>query len=262
MGAHKLTRRQTIGIAGAAGAGYVLAGPRGLLDHLNDSDEALAKAAKKCVRLTPEQEEGPFYVNVNMIRRDIRESSQGVPLTLRVRVINPKTCRPIRHAAVDIWQANAAGVYSDEASEGTTGQSYLRGIQFTNKKGFATFQTIYPGHYQGRTTHIHVKVHIASEQSGGGISGGHVSHTGQLFFDDDVTTQVYAANSVYGGSTAARVLNSNDQVYTGQNGQRALLALKGGPSSGYTGSIVLGVNPNATPAAVGGGGGQGGPLSA
>ena len=246
----RLTRRQTIVIAGAAGAGYLLAGPGGVLDHLHDpDDEALAKAAGKCLRLTPEQEEGPFYVNVNMIRRDIRESSQGVPLTLRIRVIDVKTCRPIRHAAVDIWQANAAGVYSDEASENTVGQTYLRGIQFTNKKGFATFRTIYPGHYQGRTTHIHVKVHIASKRGAGGISGGHVAHTGQIFFDDDVTTRVYDADSVYDGSTSSRVLNSSDQVYTRQGGSRALLSLKGDPSSGFTGTIVLGVNPKATPAA-------------
>ena len=31
------------------------------------------------------------------------------------------------------------------------------------KKGFATFQTIYPGHYMGRATHIHLKVHIAAK---------------------------------------------------------------------------------------------------
>ena len=57
----------------------------------------------------------------------------------------------------------------------------MRGLQKTNAKGLAVFQTVYPGWYQGRTVHIHVKVHL----------GGNVVHTGQLYFPDAVTDTVY-----------------------------------------------------------------------
>ena len=53
----------------------------------------------------------------------------------------------------------------------------MRGIQRTDARGLARFDTVYPGWYTGRTVHIHVKVHV----------GGNVIHTGQLFFNDALT---------------------------------------------------------------------------
>ena len=65
------------------------------------------------------------------------------------------------------------------------------GQQITNSEGIATFNTIYPGWYIGRATHMHVKVHIAASLTSIGgvvhVKGGHVSHTGQFFFDDALT---------------------------------------------------------------------------
>ena len=33
----------------------------------------------------------------------------------------------------------------------------LRGVQFTNDEGIAVFDTLVPGHYAGRTNHMHGK---------------------------------------------------------------------------------------------------------
>ncbi len=60
-------------------------------------------------------------------------------------------------------------------------RTFLRGVQKTDANGLAVFTTIYPGWYQGRAVHIHVKVHV----------GGNVVHTGQLFFSDALTDAVY-----------------------------------------------------------------------
>ncbi len=57
-----------------------------------------------------EQEEGPFYVDLGKVRANIVEGEEGVPLDLRVRVIDHKRCLPVTNAAVDIWQCNADGV--------------------------------------------------------------------------------------------------------------------------------------------------------
>ena len=161
----RLTRRQTLGIAGAAGTAAVLGGSAGkLLSHMaEEPDEVTAATAARSCKLAPEVTEGPFYVALDRIRKDITEGRPGVPLTLKLRVVDVKKCAPIHAAAVDIWHCDAGGLYSDESSNGTAGQTYLRGVQLTNKKGYATIRTVYPGHYTGRATHIHLKVHIGGK---------------------------------------------------------------------------------------------------
>src|SRR6201987_3174902 len=104
----------------------------------------------------------------------------GAPMLLRTTVVDATTCRPIKNAAVDVWHADAGGVYSGFGS-GAASRTFMRGIQRTNAKGLAQFRTVYPGWYQGRTVHIQVKVHI----------GGNVMPTGQLYFADSLTDAVY-----------------------------------------------------------------------
>src|SRR3954466_6887434 len=98
----RLTRRQTLGIAGAAGSAVVLGGGAAKLfsQMAEQPDEVTAATAARSCRLTPEGTEGPFYVALDRIRRDITEGRPGVPLTLKIRVIDVKRCRPIHSAAV------------------------------------------------------------------------------------------------------------------------------------------------------------------
>src|SRR5262245_40706900 len=112
----RLTRRQTLEIAGAAGGALVLGGAAGkAITGLADGDEVTRAMAAKACLLSPEVTEGPFYVALDRIRRDITEGRGGVPLTLRTRVIDVKRCRPVHRAAVDIWHCDAGGLYSDES---------------------------------------------------------------------------------------------------------------------------------------------------
>jgi protocatechuate 3,4-dioxygenase beta subunit len=130
--------------------------------------------------LTPELTEGPYYFDADSIRSDIREDRDGVRLRLAIRVRDADGCNPLPNAVVDIWHCDAGGVYSGfDAGEG---ERFLRGAQVTNADGIARFTTIYPGFYQGRTVHIHAKVHLDRT----------TVLTTQLFFDDDVTDAVYA----------------------------------------------------------------------
>ena len=108
MDGAKLTRRGSI-----VGFGGLLLG---LLGWKASSSEgagpaAVASGAVSCV-LTPEQTEGPYYIAGEKLRRNITEGRPGVPLLLRLRVVDASTCRPIKGAAVDIWHADALGVYS------------------------------------------------------------------------------------------------------------------------------------------------------
>jgi protocatechuate 3,4-dioxygenase beta subunit len=190
---------------------------------------AVASGLVTCV-LSPEMTEGPYYVAADAkIRKDIRAGRPGTALALKLGVANVATCKAVKGAAVDIWHADAGGVYSDEAQNDTVGQTFLRGVQKTNASGIATFTTIYPGWYPGRTVHIHVKVHI----------GGNVVHTGQLFFDDTLTDKVFA-KTPYSTRPNRDTRNANDSIYV-NGGSRSLLSVKKqGP--GYAATIWMGVH--------------------
>lgn len=251
-----MTRRRSLALLGSGGAVLWGTGVTGSVGsafaRASDGDDYVADAAKAC-SLTAEQEEGPFYVALEQVRADIVDGQAGLPLQLEITVINSLTCKPLRHAAVDIWQCNASGVYSDISSEDTVGKTYLRGVQFTDKHGKVTFTTVFPGHYVGRTTHIHARVHISSAESDGKLAGGHIAHTGQMFPPDAVDAEVYKL-SPYNAETAAIVTHAEDRVWTQQHGYESQLTIKQLGSrltKGLVASVALAVNPKATPALIG-----------
>ncbi|MCZ7582674.1 MAG: hypothetical protein M5R36_04685 [Deltaproteobacteria bacterium] len=106
-------------------------------------------------------------------------------MVLTVTVVRASDCSPIKDAAVDIWHCDAGGLYSGYPGQlggvDTTGETFLRGTQITDDAGIARFDSIYPGWYPGRTTHIHFKVHLSSN----------LEATSQMYFPEDVTTAVY-----------------------------------------------------------------------
>lgn len=136
--------------------------------------------------LYPQQTEGPYYVDGDMLRADVREDRQGTLLVLALQVLSADGCTPLANAAVDIWHCDAAGIYSGFQGQlgglNTTGQIFLRGTQLTGADGRVQFTTIYPGWYPGRTTHIHFKVHLTPTRE----------VTSQLYFPEELNREVYA----------------------------------------------------------------------
>src|SRR5215211_6762554 len=94
-----LTRSSLLKLAGAMAAAV---GADALGRHSLGDEDALAADAVACV-LTPEQTEGPYYIANERVRRNVAEGRPGLPLTLQLAVVNARTCRPIKGAAVDIW---------------------------------------------------------------------------------------------------------------------------------------------------------------
>ena len=131
-----LTRRDSLlglgGVAPAAlGAGGVLAALDGDdAEAAASGPAAVASGLVTCV-LTPEMTQGPYYLDGDKLRRDIREGRPGTRLDLATTVVDVSTCKPIKGAAVDIWHADAGGTYSGFAQEGTDGDTFMRGIQRT-----------------------------------------------------------------------------------------------------------------------------------
>ena len=253
--------------------------------------------------LTHEQEEGPYYVDQELLRSDIREGLAGKPLTLRMQFIDVVKGTPLRQAAVDIWHCDASGIYSGytQASmqmgppprgnrsgsddgpppppdgdfgpppggdfgpppggggppshKPTDQKTFLRGIQITDDVGIVEFSTIFPGCYMGRTNHVHMKVHIGGHASGHYYAGGHVSHTGQVFFPEEISTAVVAAEP-YASHRIHRTTLEEDHVFSDQNGSDSMANIKlvSGEKS-YLATVTLGVNPDVTPKPVNGFGG-------
>jgi protocatechuate 3,4-dioxygenase beta subunit len=242
-----MRRREMMALSAGALASIALSACGADEDDAPRSVAGGATTTPDCV-LTPEQEEGPFYIDLAQVRRNIVEDRPGVPLALTLTVVNANTCQPIRDAAVDIWHCDALGRYSGEPSEGSEGETYLRGVQLTDANGLAEFATIYPGQYPGRTTHIHVKVHIGGQRSDGTYSGGHVSHTGQLFTADQDDAEVFAL-APYNRSTAEITPRNTDFIFRDQNGSSSVLVLAPAGNSpardGFTARATLGVDPSA-----------------
>jgi len=220
MDEQRVTRRGSLLTLGGAGIAAALGWKA--VDEASAGPAAVASGAVSCV-LAPEQTEGPFFLPGDKLRRNVTEGKAGVPLTLKLTVLDVSNCKPIKGAAVDIWHCDAVGTYAS-----ATNRTFLRGIQKTDAKGVAIFKTIYPGWYEGRTVHIHVRVSL----------GGNVVHTGQLYFPDGVTDKVYT-RSPYSSRGARSMRNPDDSIYR-NGGSRSMLKLKK-VGSAHTGSITMGV---------------------
>ena len=223
----RLTRRGSLLRLGGLAAALFGAGEWKLEDAEGAGPAAVASGAVKCV-LTPEQTEGPYYIPNERVRRNITEGHSGTPLLLRTTVVDASTCRPIRRAAVDVWHADAAGVYSGFGA-GTDSRTFMRGVQRTDARGRAVFRTVYPGWYPGRTVHIHVKVHL----------GGNVVHTGQLYFPDAVTDAAYR-KAPYASRPGRDTRNATDSVFR-NGGKRSMLAVRKSGGT-YVAAITMGVH--------------------
>jgi hypothetical protein len=125
----------------------------------------------------------------------------------------------------------------------------------------AEFETLYPGWYQGTTIHIHTKVHLAGT-SGETYEGGHVCHTGQIFFPEELTERIAKMSPYMGNSKVHRTTHAEDHVFQQQHGAGLIAAMdrlvkSGNDSDGFVASITLAVDPDASPAPVGPGGRRG-----
>ncbi len=219
----RISRRQALGALGTVSLGALLGacgdgdgkvattdGGSATVEPKTSQASSLVEkldAAGSCAQ-TAEQTEGPYYFDADAVRSDIREDRDGTVLELALRVREADGCTPIENAIVDIWHCDAGGVYSGFADG--EGERFLRGAQATNADGIARFTTIYPGHYQGRTVHIHVKVHLDRQ----------TVLTTQLYFDDEVSDRVFSGGGYPGA--AGRQRNDSDGIYE----ETLLLALE------------------------------------
>lgn len=281
---HERATRRFVLKAGAGAAATVAAGGL-LVARTGFAQDVATPAASEsateavCV-LTPELTEGPYYLDDLLVRNDITEGKDGIPLDLRITVVDATTCASIENAAVDVWHCDANGFYSGftEADpdpqdptpyqdDGSNPDTFLRGVLLSDSNGLVEFQTIYPGWYVSRDVHIHMKVHVGGATEDGTYDGGTTAHTGQLAFDDDFTLRV-AEVEPYASRVSTFTRLEEDGVFSGIEDDDPSYFLTLSPvdendlSLGIIGEIVVGIDPeaeNSGGGGMGGGGGQGGP---
>jgi protocatechuate 3,4-dioxygenase beta subunit len=221
-------RREILVMFASAGA-FMIVGCHG--DNSTGSD-----GTSNCI-VTPQLTEGPYFVDEHLNRSNIVGGQPGLSLGLNIKVYDASSaaCSPFAGIQVDVWHANAIGIYSDEANLGSGGKTFLRGYQRTGTDGIASFTTIYPGWYTGRTTHIHVKARMFNA-----VGTQTLEATTQLFFEDSVSDGVYANSAPYNTRGPRDTKNSQDSIYGGQTS--LFVPLSGSTTSGYTGSISIGIS--------------------
>ena len=191
-----------------------LIGLSGIVVSAMGVERAWAQGPQSCV-LTPEAGEGPFYLDPKLLRSDITSGQPGAPLELALQVVRAKDCATLSNARVDVWHADAIGLYSGYAkqsgvggisTEPAVGKQYLRGTQVTDAQGNVQFRTIFPSWYGGRTPHVHFKVFLANKEV----------VASQIFFPDEINKEVFAEWQPYRQHVSKRrTFNDNDPIKQG-----------------------------------------------
>ena len=189
----------------------------------------------------PRQTEGPFFVDGDLERSDLRSDPRtgavkaGVPLRLAFRVsrLDAATCSPLAGAQVHVWHCDAAGNYSAARDQrgSTAGDAFLRGFQTTGADGTARFITVYPGWYRGRAVHVHFKIRTTEGPRT-------ADFTSQLYFDDALSERVFAA-APYASRGRPQMRNSDDFLF--RDGGKQLLIDATVDGEGYAGVFDIGL---------------------
>ena len=221
------------------------------LDYSLATDPATIFSANTSCILAPEITAGPYYVLGELVRSDVKEDQPGVDLYLDVQYIDINTCEPVQGLYVDVWHCNSTGVYSGvESGQAGLDTTFLRGIQETDDDGVVAFNTIFPGHYQGRATHTHLltKSNVTVRENGT-TEGGAVTHIGQLFYPEDLITDV-ETNAPYNTNTVERTTNDEDmwavlQADSSYDPFPEFVYLGDSVADGLLGWIQIGINASA-----------------
>ncbi|GAW22165.1 hypothetical protein ANO14919_117000 [Xylariales sp. No.14919] len=177
---------------------------------------------------------GPYFASGELLRSDITEKIPGVPLHLDIQFIDINTMEAVNDLFVDIWHCDAVGVctynlylcgYSERYSVANSGveatgqaglnTTWLRGFQISDKEGVVQFDTIVPGHYAGRTHHIHVLTTVNSTLlPNNTYVAGTTNHVGQLFFEQSIVDEVETF-APYNTNNQTLVKTADDDVAQG-----------------------------------------------
>ncbi len=183
---------------------------------LTDDGLTSDDTASDCIS-TASETAGPFPTKDpdSLQRQDIRGDRTGIVMDVEITILDQSgSCLPLAGAFVDIWHCDKDGYYSEYGgtgmqSENFTDNHFLRGRQQTDANGKVAFTTIFPGWYNGRSTHIHV--HVFDED-------GRSLLVTQIAFPEGDSSAVVNVNAAseygYTKGMSGYTYNSRDNVFS------------------------------------------------
>ena len=188
--------------------------------------------------VSPTETQGPFPTHIpsSYVRSNIKDDRTGVALTMNITIKNTNnSCAALANAIVDVWHCDKDGYYSEYGGSGMqtidyTAVHFLRGRQTTDSNGLVTFQSIFPGWYTGRATHIHVHIYNASGTS---------LLVTQIAFPEGSSSAVATVNgsggSAYGYTKgmSGYTYNASDNVFSDDSTGAEIATVTGSLSAGY-----------------------------
>jgi protocatechuate 3,4-dioxygenase beta subunit len=213
--------------------------------------------AATTLRAIPKETVGPYpadgsngpnvLAEEGVIRRDIKSSfghashlTEGVATTLELTILDiSRGGAPFEGAAVYIWQCDNRGLYS-VYSPGLENENFLRGVQIADAEGKLRFTTIYPGCYEGRWPHFHVKVYTDASSI---QDPANTIITSQIALPEAVSQVVYAQPGYeLSVPNASAVHLHTDTAFGDDLGALQLATVTGDLSQGYVARLVVAVD--------------------
>ncbi len=210
-----------------------------------------ATDAATCSTPIPEETAGPYpgdgsngpdiLSDSAVVREDITGSfgsfsgtAQGVPITLHLTVLDSsKGCAPLTGGAIYAWHADRDGHYSMYTAAEA---NYLRGVGEADDTGTVTFQSIFPGCYDGRWPHIHFEVYPSIDDA---LSTSNKLVTSQLALPQDMCEVAYATAGYESSVTnLTHTSLSTDMVFRDGVDQQ-LATVTGDATKGFTVELTM-----------------------
>ena len=205
----------------------------------------------ECTTEVPSETGGPFpgdgsngpdaLADPAVVRSDITGSfgdftgtAEGVPMTINLTVLDSANgCQPLAGGAVYLWHADKDGAYSMYTAPDA---NYLRGVGEADANGTVTFQSIWPGCYDGRWPHIHFEVYPSVDDA---LAATNLIKTSQIAMPEAECQSVYAASG-YENSVGnlTRVSLATDMVFSDGWDQELGTAI-GSNDSGWTVALTI-----------------------
>ena len=205
----------------------------------------------ECTTVVPSETGGPFpgdgsngpnaLADPNVVREDITGSfgdftgiAEGVPTTIKLTVLDSANgCEPLVGGAVYLWHADKDGHYSMYTAPDA---NYLRGVGEADANGTVTFQSLWPGCYDGRWPHIHFEVYPSVDDA---LGAANLVKTSQIAMPEAECNLVYEATGYESSITnLTHVSLATDNVFS-DGWDQELGVASGSNESGWTVALTI-----------------------
>lgn len=193
----------------------------------------------------PTETEGPFPTKNPSLYQitDITGDRTGVAFEIKIKIEDVNNdCAAAEGIFVDIWHCDKDGNYSQYGATNMQQTDYrnynfLRGRQTTAANGYVIFQSIFPGWYQGRATHIHVHIYKANGTS---------LKVTQIAFPEGTSSAVSLVNAAtsygYTKGMSGYTYNANDNVFSDDTTGQQVASVSGSVANGYSLEAIIKVS--------------------